>query len=61
MYVLRGNDGTDDQSDRNGRGKYAHRVAEGAREHEDDRRESARPEAEASLQQRVRRDQFALK
>lgn len=45
--------------DGNGGGKDANRVSQRASDHEHDRCKTARPEAEAALQQRVRGDQIS--
>ena len=50
---------TDDQRDGNGGREHAHRIGERSRHHEHDRREPARREPEARLEQRVRGDQIA--
>ncbi len=59
-HVLARHDAIEDQRDRNRGRKDAYRVRHAARDHEHDRREAPRREAESLLQQRVGGDEIAL-
>ena len=59
--VLLGHHRPDDQRDRNRRREDAHGIRHRARDHEHDRREASRAQAESRLEQRVRRDQIAVR
>ena len=56
----RRDDRPEDQRDRDRRGEHANRITEQPRGHERDRRQAAGGDAEAALEESVRRDELAL-